>query len=502
MKRTITVLATSFLLAVPAAAQPDLSVFVQIGDSLTHGYMNGCVVKYGQNDSYGAVIARAAGAKDFQQPTIDDPGLGGCQILTSLAPTFAVKPSTGKPLNLTLPRPYNNLGIAGYKTADVVDKTGDTPPGLSDTVLRGLGTVLQQAAALKPTFVTVFIGNNDELGAVTSAIVVDGVTLTPRASFKSKYETILKTLQTAQGGASKGVVFTLPDATSIPFATTLPIFNITLGAPVIHKSGPYAGTPWRWTGSRDGLEIPFGSLVPLTASAVISKGYGVACGMLDDAGYPATGPLRAACDKLPLPEGSFSPTTGPKQGYVIYADNVAKIGARTAEFNADIKALAATYGYRVFDTNVFFADVAKNGRKYGGMDLKTSYLAGGIFGYDGVHPTTVGYALLADEFIQFLNTYSANPVPRPDLSSILLNGNTSGGWFPLPQGTTMSFDEVVAFASEIFNEEGMQKLSEVFPVVGSLEPAMGDDPGPVGGARDVGFDDPARDARPIDFARN
>ena len=462
-------LLAALAIAVPAAAQVDLSKYVALGDSLTHGYMNGCVVKYGQNDSYSAVVARSVGA-NYQQPLIDDPGLGGCQLLTSLAPTFSVKPNTGKPLNATLATPYNNLGVAGFKVADIVAKTGDTPAGLTDTVLRGQGTALAQAVKLAPTFVTVWIGNNDELGAMTSAIVIDGITLTPRAAFKASYETILKGLQAAQGGTAKGVVFTLPDVATIPFSTTLPIYNITLGNVVIHKSGAYAGTPWRWTGSRDGKEIPFGSLVPLTASAVISKGYGIACGMLDDAGYPAAGPLRAVCDKLPLPEGTVT-AAGPQQGFVVYADNVAKIQARTAEFNADIVSLAGTYGFKVFDAAAVFADIQKNGRNYGGITLTTSYLAGGIFGFDGVHGSTVGYAVLADEFVQFLNSTYGVQIHRPDLSSILFAGNTSGGWFPNGSATTIG--DAMNFAAAYWSPEAQDSLMQVFgPRAGHMQIGM------------------------------
>lgn len=484
MKRTLSVLAALLLAAALPAAAQDFTRFVTIGDSLTHGYMSGCVVTYGQTDSYGAIVARSTGAT-YAQSIISDPGLGGCMTLVDLKPTFAIKnPTGGKPINLAYPSTFNNLGISGYKVADVVDKLTDGG-GLADTVLRGKGTVLQQAAAFKPTFVTVWIGNNDELGAVTSAIVVDGVTLTSRAAFKAKYDTILSTLKTAQGGVAAGVVFTLPDATSIPFSTTLPIYNITLGAPVLHKSGPFAGTPWRWTGSRDGLEIPFGSIVPLTASTPIGQGYGIACGMLDDAGYPAAGPLRAVCDKLPLPEGKID-ATGPHQGYVIYADNVQKVVTRTAEFNADINALAATYGYRVFDAAAIFADIAKNGRKYGGMELKTAFLSGGIFGYDGVHPGSVGYAVLADEFIQYLNQEYTNPPGRPDMSVFLFNGNTSGGWFPLPQGQTFSGAEIINIGKELFNEQGIAGLNAVFPVtVTSTEIPSGDGSAPSTGARDA-----------------
>jgi len=63
--------------------------------------------------------------------------------------------------------------------------------------------MLQQAAALKPTFLTIYIGNNDSLGAAGLGTVIDGVTLTPKAVFDSKLQTILDTMKTAQGGPGK-----------------------------------------------------------------------------------------------------------------------------------------------------------------------------------------------------------------------------------------------------------------------------------------------------------
>ena len=40
--------------------------------------------------------------------------------LISLAPTFGNRPNTGVPINLTLPRPYNNLAVPGFKIHDAV----------------------------------------------------------------------------------------------------------------------------------------------------------------------------------------------------------------------------------------------------------------------------------------------------------------------------------------------------------------------------------------------
>ncbi len=87
------------------------------------GFSSGCLTKRVQVDSPIAIIARTAGVADFQQPIVNDPGLGGCMTLTSLAPSFGAEPSTGTPANLALPRPYNNLSIPGCAIGDMVRAT-------------------------------------------------------------------------------------------------------------------------------------------------------------------------------------------------------------------------------------------------------------------------------------------------------------------------------------------------------------------------------------------
>src|SRR5512137_2537702 len=77
--------------ALPAAAQADFTKFVSVGASVDSGFIDSCWVKHGQTDSWPAIFARQAGvaASNFQQPIVGEPGLGPCQILTSLAPTFS-----------------------------------------------------------------------------------------------------------------------------------------------------------------------------------------------------------------------------------------------------------------------------------------------------------------------------------------------------------------------------------------------------------------------------
>ena len=110
-----------------------------------------------------------------------------------------------------------------------------------DLVLRNaalhLGSQVDQAIALNPTFVFLENVGNDFLGAVLSGTVIDGVTVTPLAPFTADYNTALSRLKAKQ---PNGIVFGVADVTSIPFATTLPPFLTSGGKLVLN---PATGQP-------------------------------------------------------------------------------------------------------------------------------------------------------------------------------------------------------------------------------------------------------------------
>ena len=181
----------------PAFAQTAaLSNYVAVGDSLTAGVVNATVVETHQVNSYPALIARQAGLNLFAQPTVTEPGIPAELQLVALLPATVIgpkAPSPGTPNNLGLPRPYNNLGIPTSNTPDYVSRTTDGG-GPFDLVLRGLGTGLAQAVALRANLYTVWLGNNDVLGAVVRGTAVDGTTLTPAATFRTAYEQVVTPL--------------------------------------------------------------------------------------------------------------------------------------------------------------------------------------------------------------------------------------------------------------------------------------------------------------------
>jgi len=421
--RLVSAAALSAAVALPAAAQVDLTRFVWLGDSEGAGFSSGCLTKRVQVDSPSAVIARANNVADFQQPIVNDPGLGKCMVLTSLAPSFGAEAGTGTPANLALPRPYNNLSIPGCAIGDMVraSTAADTSGSCAsfiDLVLRNaalhIGPMVDQAVAESPTFVVLENAGNDYLGAVLSGTVIDGVTVTPVAPFTADYNTALSKLAAKQ---PLGIVTGVADVTSIPFATTLPPFLTSGGKLVLN---PATGAPIPLLGPKGcptgvpACPIPANTLVTLNAAAYLPSGFGIPC---------AVAPTLPNCNK-PLPAAAIDAA---HPGALIYAADVAFLKQRGAAYNAAIKAAAAASGYKYYDLDQFLLKL-KAGIDLGGATVNASFLTGGAFSYDGFHLTPIGYALFADDVIKFINAnFAGANLKEPDLSVYLFKGGTNGG---------------------------------------------------------------------------
>src|SRR5687767_1101628 len=115
--RIAAAVAVVLFLAVPAFAQrgeADFTRFVALGDSYGAGVSNGSMNERHQPFNWPAVIARQARAGTFVQPLVSYPGIGPEIVLVdvvSFPPKFTQSPTSGSPINVTYPLPYNNLSI-------------------------------------------------------------------------------------------------------------------------------------------------------------------------------------------------------------------------------------------------------------------------------------------------------------------------------------------------------------------------------------------------------
>ncbi len=469
-------------------AAPDFTHYVALGDSLTAGWESGCLVERHQVHSYPALLASAMGhtvavAGDgdlthFQQPLIGEPGIEPCYAAQLNADgTVTVAPisnTPGSPENITLARPYDNLGIPGSHSYDLVDVTtspAPTDPGanLYTLILRNFdssplaGTnAVEQAIALAPTFVTVWIGNNDVLDAAGSATAISdsctalngdpnhtciGITITDINTFTAKYTEVLQTLRAGLPNATIAVA-NIADVTAIPFTTTLAPFvvNPATRQPVLDPSGnpipligeQHDGTP---------APLPADTLVTLGAATLEAElpGIGVPCAVYMASGGPANfcvgvmpGSNNPNPQGLALPDGSVVgpggncngtvlPNGGLCPGVLLYADEDALIHSQTAAFNSAIATAAAAVGAQVFDVNSLFDDVRDHGRTYAGVTVTTKYLTGGIFSFDGIHPNNAGYTVFTDEFTKWINSTYGTTLPRPNVLQALFTPDVPPG---------------------------------------------------------------------------
>jgi lysophospholipase L1-like esterase len=424
--------AALFAAAASAHAQGTFKNYVAVGDSLTAGYMSGSLVETHQVNSYPALIARQGGATDFQQPLVSEPGIPTELALLTLlpGPLIAPKfPAQGVPINTQLPRPYNNLGVPG---ATSVDCLATTSGGFHDLVLRGLGTAVQQAMASSPSFITLWIGNNDVLGAAVNGQAIDGVTLVPAATFREVYTQIVAALKST---GAPIVAANLPDVTSIPFVTTIPrvVVNPTTRQPVLVD-----GQPVPLVGPNGPL--PPGSYVTLGASSFLAKGIGI------PAGLGGTG--------VPLPDN-----------VVLDPTEVATIRDRVAMNNLAIADICAAAKIPVLDVNAILREISNQGRDLGGVNLSSAFLTGGVFSYDGVHLTDLGYAIVANEWIALINKRGGT-LPLVNLAPYFgLASSGEGGRVMAAAGRR----EVVASGAAAlaprfeFSEEAYRSLVALFP---------------------------------------
>ncbi len=395
MRRYSIVLLSLLALALPALGQADFTRYVSLGDSLTAGYQSGGLLGSISRNSYPALISKQARpGVAFDQPLISSPGIPAVLELRSLVgPT--ILPKTGGPATLTNPlstRPYNNLGVPG---ANVRDTVATVTGGLHDVVLQSFSPALRGKSALaqavlqSPTFVTIWIGNNDVLGAATSGVVIEGVTITPVARFEADLRAIASAI--AATGA-KMAFGNIPDVTTIPFVTTVPRFVVN---PATSQPVLIGGQPVPLIGPNGPLVA--GDRVLLTATTELRAGKGI--------------PTALGGSGLPLSNTS-----------VLNVAEIATISARVAAYNNIIATVANERGAALVDVNGVLNRAAISGIPIGGITYTPAFLTGGIFSYDGVHPTSFGYAYIANVWIQAINAKFGTTVPPVDLGPFVFGG--------------------------------------------------------------------------------
>jgi hypothetical protein len=222
--------------------------------------------------------------------------------------------------------------------------------------------------------------------------------------------------------------------TSIPFVTTVP--------PVVVN--PATGQPAVINGQTIPLLGPSGPLGPgarptLAATAFLAQGIGIPAALGGRA--TVSGGVCQNClpDEAVLDEGE-----------------IALIRSRVDANNAAIEEICRAAGVPVVDIHRLLDEVAAGERVVGGIPLTSSFLTGGVFSYDGVHPTDLGYAVTANEWIRVINQ-NGGRLEEVDLEPFLRVRTAAAAATALALGGRRVPE---------FSAEAWQALREVFPPIG------------------------------------
>lgn len=410
----------------PVQGNANFTRLVTIGNSISSGYQSGSLFQSAQNFSYGNQIAQQVGTI-YQQPIVADPGTAGRMEIVSLSPlTINYNLTSGTPLNTTYDKPYNNLGIPGATLYDVLNATNSTncasglagsPNPFFDLVLRGIGSQFTQTKLQQPTLITLWIGNNDVLGYATSGGTRPS-NPTPSNLFAGMFSMLGDSL--ASLGA-KVVVANIPEVTAIPFFNTVgPQLAMTFPWSAMHVTNVYYQKHGEGVGSgtADSLKLLTGRvLITLKASSYASD-FGLPTGRFyKENNYPG---LPAGVDTTkPFGLHPQNPIPDP---LILDEDEMIVAHNSTVEFNSTIAAVVTAKNFILVDMNTEFnklrlGDFA-GGTVIDGINFKTSFITGGLFSLDGVHPTSQGQGLIANYFIKAINSSLGSSIPLINLSTI------------------------------------------------------------------------------------
>jgi lysophospholipase L1-like esterase len=372
------------LQAAQAKNAGNFSNTVFLGDSLTAGYQSGSLLDTQQVHGWAPLVATQA-KFNIVQPLIAFPGAPNVLQLTSLGPppviTTATGTTTGRDNFAVQP---TDVAVPGAFVNDVLSTVPLPNPAAGQQQINqlvlgfpGLGygqafSQVQWANQMQPTTIFLWIGNND---ALIADLTGTPSSMTPVANFTTQYQQLI--LQLSTQTPAHLVIANIPDVTLVPYlqpaAAVLAEYSAATGIPV----------------------------------AQLSALFGISAGdFVTPEGLTEISAILAGKQKTPLSDAG-----------VLTAAEAATVRSTVNSYNQVITQQAKSVGATLVDINAVFAKTAASGVTISGYTGTFAFL-GGIFSLDGIHPTNTGYAILANAFIDAMNSGIGTKIPDVDLVSV------------------------------------------------------------------------------------
>jgi lysophospholipase L1-like esterase len=447
------------------AGSADFTKYVALGNSLTAGFSDNALFKKGQQGSYTNILAQQfalVGGGEFRIPFCGDDNLGGLLIGGTPIQGTRLFFNGAAPVNVPgtpvtevsnyLTGPFNNMGVPGAKSFHLVAPgygniagvaSGASNPYYVRFASSPTARIIDDAVVQNPTFFSLWIGNNDVLSYATSGGVgvnqtgnldpatYGGNDITDPNVFASVYSGMLDAL-TANG--AKGVVANIPYVTSIPFFRTVPYNAIPLDEAKAMQLN--AGFTQYNAGLAQAAQAGLISADEKARRTITFQAGQNAVVMVDSyltslaaLGLPSYRQATSE-DLLVLPARNFLGTlvggnaaavnglsVPLADSWVLSKDEVDEIEIAVDAYNTTIKALADAKGLAFVDANAFLSQVYNGGIRFGNYHLSATYVTGGAFSLDGVHPSARGYALIANKFMEAINAKYGSTFRSVDLGN-------------------------------------------------------------------------------------
>jgi lysophospholipase L1-like esterase len=373
--------------------------YVSMGNSITAGFQSGGILDSTQQQSYAVLLAKAMHSPVFV-PSLTRPGCPPpyTNVFTQTRltpPGYPVSTGTScylRQVPATTPPYISNTAVPGAEVIDIYNNFDATSNAnnLTQFILGGLTQVAMMRKA-QPTFVSLWIGNNDVLGAATSTTNGgDSTRITPVATFQANYTAVVDSI--ADVDPQGAILIGVANVTAIPFFSTgATYFAIKAGLV------PGAAFPPLFTVSTNCAPIASGIPGARGDSVLVGFPYGAALIGAAQAGAPQN--LDCADTVAAI---------------VVPSELVKLVGAVTA-YNAHISAQATAHSWTYYDPNVALdslRQVPTAVRPFPALGAACSTNPfGTAFSCDGVHPSAATHRLIATKLRDAINAAYGTAIP-------------------------------------------------------------------------------------------
>ena len=363
---------------------------------------------------------------------------------------------------------FTNLGVPGAKCIDLLNAGWGNPSGIPTQVSSpyyarfassSSSSILADALTQNPTFFSLWIGGNDALGYAIAGGDPAVNPLTDKTVFAQKYGELITQL-TANG--RKGVVANIPDLTVLPHfylikfnqlkqsdlvhpvtqTSLVPALNASLYNK-LNAALSFLGQgdrikPLAETGNNPMLMVDeklpnlslqlkavlMGGGADETTATVLGQIFGQArqtkpgeiivfgaanrigkAPTLKDDGVVSVVPdLQQLGVTFPLPDR-----------YVLLPHEIAEIKEHIVSYNQSIATAINGKNLAFVEADKMLSQLMTTGVSEDGYSLNGNYIFGGMFSLDGIHPTSRGYAYIANRFIDAINKQYQSTIKKKNI---------------------------------------------------------------------------------------